>query len=96
MATDSAARSVTNTLTTTVADTITITQGWEAIAVTNHDATDVIYFRMDGTTAVAAANDTTPVLAATTVIRAASTNASGQIVVSIVGDGGTYTVEGVN
>lgn len=95
MATDSAARSVTNTLTGTTADTITLTQGWEAVAVTNHDATDVVYFRTDGTTAVAAANDTIPVLPGTTVIRAVGTNTSGQIVVSVVGDGGAYTVEGV-
>lgn len=95
MATDSALRSVTNTLTTTVADTITITQAWPAIAVTNHDASDFVYFRQDGTTAVAAADNTTVVLPGTTVIRAASVNSSNQIVVSIVGDGGAYTVEGV-
>ena len=96
MATDSAARAVTNTLTTTVADTITLIQGWEAVAVTNHDTADTLYFRMDGTTAVAQANDTTPVLPGSTVIRASSLNSSGQIVVSIVGDGGVYTVEGVS
>lgn len=96
MATDSAARSVTNTLTSTTADTVTITQTYPAIAVTNHDASDFVYFRQDGTTAVAAANECTVVLPGTTVIRAANPNSSGQIVVSIVGDGGAYTIEGVN
>lgn len=96
MATDSAARSVTNALTGTTADTVTLNQPWEAIAVTNHDATDVLYFRQDGTTAVAAANDTTPVLPGMTVIRASSVTDSRTCVISVVGDGGTYTVEGVN
>lgn len=96
MATDSAARAVTNTLTTTVADTITLTQPWEAIAVTNHDSADTIYFRQDGTTAVAAANDCTVVLAGQTVIRASSVTGSNTCVISVVGDGGLYTVEGVN
>lgn len=96
MATDSASRSVTNTFTGTTADTITLTQGWAAVAVTNHDVADVVYFRWDGTTAVAAADNAIPVLPGVTVIRAVGPNSAGQIVVSIVGDGGTYTVEGVN
>lgn len=96
MATDSAVRSVTNTLSGTTADTITLTQAWPAVAVTNHDATDIVYFRQDGTTAVAAANNTTVVLPGATVTSSASVNEDGDIVVSLVGDGGTYTVEGVN
>lgn len=96
MATDSAVRSVTNTLTTTVADTITLTQAWRAIEVTNHDASDLLYLRQDGTTAVASADGTSVVLPASSKVLAASVNGSGQIVVSIVGDGGTYTIEGVN
>lgn len=96
MATDSAVRSVTNTLTTTTADTVTLTQPWPAIAVTNYDTADIVYFRQDGTTAVAAANNTTVVMPGTTVTAAASVTGSGTVVVSIVGDGGTYTIEGVN
>jgi hypothetical protein len=96
MATDSATRSVTNTLTTTTADTVTLTQGWEAIAVTNHDAADIVYFRMDGTTAVAEADNTYVVLPGKTVIVPGTPNSSGQHVVSVVGDGGKYTVAGVN
>lgn len=96
MATDSDARSVTNTLSGTTADTVTLTQGWSAVDVTNHDATDVIYFRMDGTTAVAAANGCSVLLPGQSKVVAASLNQAGQVVVSIVGDGGTYTIEGVN
>ena len=96
MATDSASRAVTNTLTTTTADTVTLTQAWDSVAVTNHDTADTLFFRMDGTTAVADANDCYAVLAGTTMVVPASINAAGQIVVSIVGDGGKYTVAGVN
>jgi ATP-dependent protease HslVU (ClpYQ) peptidase subunit len=96
MATDSATRSVTNTLTTTTADTVTLTQGWELIAVTNLDATDVLYFRMDGTTAVAEADNTYAVLAARTVVVPGTPNSSGQHVISVVGDGGKYQVAGMN
>lgn len=95
MATDSAVRSVTNTLSGTTADTITLLQAWPAIEVTNHDATDLLYVRMDGTAAVAGADNTTIVLPASTKIIKSSINASGQTVVSVVGDGGTYTIEGV-
>ncbi len=97
MATDSDARSVTNTLSTTTADTVTLLQSWPAIAVTNYDSADIVYFRQDGVTAVGAANGCTVVMPGTTVTAAASPRtANGQIVVSIVGDGGTYTIEGVN
>jgi hypothetical protein len=96
MATDSAVRSVTNTLTTTTADTVTLTQPWPAIAVTNYDSADILYFRQDGTTAVGAANNTTVVMPGTTVTAQASVNDDDEIVVSIVGDGGVYTIEGVN
>lgn len=100
MATDSAVRSVTNTLSGTTADTVTLTQAWPAIEVTNHDAADLIYFRQDGTTAVAAADNTTLVLPGQTKVvksvinRSESTGASTSVI-SIVGDGGVYTIEGV-
>lgn len=100
MATDSAVRSVTNTLSGTTADTVTLLQAWPAVSVTNHDASDLIYFRQDGTTAAAGADNTTLVLPGTTVIakttinRNESTGAS-TTTVSIVGDGGVYTIEGV-
>lgn len=96
MATDSAARSVTNTLTTTTADAITLTQPWAGISVTNHDATNALYFRQDGTTAVGEANDTTVVLPGQTVVASANVTSSKTVVVSVVGNGNKYTVEGVN
>lgn len=94
MATDSDARSVTRTLTSTTADTITLTQPYEAIEVTNHDAADTLYVRWDGATAVAAAKGTTPILPASPKVIRVGNNASG-VVVSVVGDGGIYTIEGV-
>lgn len=96
MATDSASRSVTNTLTTTVADTVTITQGWQNLDVFNYDATNYLYVRQDGQTAVAEADNTSPVRPSSMRTIPASVNSAGQIVVSIVGSGGKYTIEGVN
>lgn len=95
MATDSAIRSVTNTLTTTVADTVTLTQPWPAIEVTNYDTTNTLWVRQDGTTAVASADNNTPIAAGTSKILSASITSSGTHVVSVVGSGGSYTIEGV-
>ena len=72
MATDSAVRSVTNTLSGTTADTVTLTQAWPSIDVTNQDATDIIYFRQDGITAVAAADGATVLLPGQSKVAAAS------------------------
>lgn len=96
MATDSAVRSVTNALTTTVADTITLLQLWPAIEVTNHDDTEFLYIRQDGTTAVGSADNTTPIAPGTSKILSSSPNSAGQHVISIVGSGNTYTIEGVS
>lgn len=95
MATDTAATSVTNTLSGTTADTITLTNGWDAIEVTNHDATNWIYLRQDGTTAVAEADNTTPVPPSTSKVLAAAKNSVNDNVISIVGNGNKYTIEGV-
>lgn len=95
MATDSAVRSVSNTLTTTVADTITLTQAWPAIEVTNSDDTNILWVRQDGVTAVALADNATPIAPSTSKILAASVNSAGQHVISVVGSGGAYTIEGV-
>lgn len=94
MATDSALRSVTNTLSGTTADTVTITQSWSAFEVTNHSASVPLYFRQDGTTAVGAADNTTVVLPGQSKVTAASTNGDGDIVISIVGSSNLYTIEG--
>lgn len=95
MATDSAIRSVSNTLTTTVADTITLTQLWPSIQVTNSDATNILWVRQDGVTAVALADNNTPIAPSSSQILASSPNSAGQHVISVVGSGGAYTVEGV-
>lgn len=100
MATDSAVRSVTNTLSTTVADTVTLTQAWPAVEITNHDATNNIYFRQDGTTAVGSADGCTVVLPGSKLVTKACINVSASTgasstVISIVGSGNVYTIEGV-
>lgn len=95
MATDSAVRSVTNTLTTTVADTITLTQLWPAIEVTNRDDTNVLWVRQDGVTAVANADNATPIAVSSSKVLSSSPTAAGTHVISVVGSGGAYTVEGV-
>ena len=95
MATDSGVRSVTNTFSTTVADTVTLTQAWPYIAITNHDATNAVYVRFDGTTPVAEANENAVVRVSSTRVFHAPINSAGQVVVGLVGSGGKYTVEGL-
>lgn len=99
MATDSVVRSCTNTLSTTVADTITLTQPWPAIDITNHDATNNLYVRQDGVTAVGAADGTTVVLPGQSKVLAPMlycVSTSAPHTLSVVGSGNVYTVEGVN
>lgn len=96
MATDSVVRSCTNTLSGSTADTVTLTQAWQAIEVTNQHASEWIYLRQDGTTAVAEADNTTPVAPATSKTMTTIVTSSNTVVVSIVGNGNKYTIEGVN
>lgn len=96
MASDSDVRSVTNTLTSTTADTVTLDQPWPAVEITNHDATNALYVRWDGTTAVAEANGCSVVLPGNTkVVKGEVAEGTRTIVLSVVGDGNKYTVEGV-
>lgn len=95
MATDSAIRSVSNTLTTTAADTVTLTQPWPSIEITNVDTASRLWVRQDGVTAVALADNATPIEPSTSKILSASLNSAGQHVISIVGSGNAYTIEGV-
>lgn len=95
MATDYAIRSVTNTLTSTTADTVTLNQPYDAIEVTNHDSTTTLYVRWDGAMAVSEADNTTPVLPASSKVIRVGVNAAGTVVVSVVGNGNKYTIEGV-
>lgn len=96
MATDSAIRSVSNTLSGTTADTVTLTQPWSAIEVTNSDTTNILWVRQDGVTAVAAADNATPIAPSSSKIISASVSTTGTHVISVVGNGGGYTIEGVN
>lgn len=97
MATDSHAKSVHNTLTGTTADKVTIT-GFDRVQIINHDATDLLYVSYDGTdsptTAVAAANGTDVVRPGGYI--EIDANGTGGGAVSIVGDGGAYSVVGVS
>lgn len=100
MATDSALRSVTNTLSGTTADTVTLLQAWPAAEVTNHDDTNFVYCRQDGVTAAAAADGATVIPPSTskvlkTTINYSTSTGFGTSVFSIVGNGGAYTIEGV-
>lgn len=100
MATDSALKSMTNTLTGTTADRLTFTQLWPAVEVTNDDTTNYLYVVCDGSatpTAVAEANDATAVAPLTSKVIRVSPAASAftTVVISVVGNGGKYTAEGV-
>lgn len=95
MAVDSASRSVINTLTTTLADTVTLTQGYKRIAVTNHSTNTTLSFRTDGTAAAADADNTWTVLAGDVRTVPVQVNSAGQVVVSIIGSGTKYSIEGV-
>lgn len=95
MATDDDLRSVTNTLSGTTADTVTLLQLWPAVEITNHDTADLLYVRMDGVTAAAGADGASLIPAGSTKILKLSPTTTGTHVISIVGDGGTYTIEGV-
>lgn len=99
MASDSVVRSCTNTLSTTVADAITLTQPWPAIDVTNHDSTNNLYVRQDGITAVGSADGTSVLEPGQSKVLAPMLYCTGATVphlISVVGSGNVYTVEGVN
>lgn len=104
MATDDAVKSVHLTLTTTTADTIKLTQWWDAIEVENRDAAQNLYVRFDGTTAVALAEGTEIVTPGTSKVFVAGIQRSGGIPgntttpphqLSVVGSGNAYSVIGI-
>lgn len=94
MATDSHAKSVHNTLTSTTADTVTIT-GYDLVDIINRSATEPLWVRYEGdaspTTAVAAA-DGTDYVAPGGFLRVDA----GQGGISVVGNGNAYSVVGVS
>lgn len=79
------------TLSGTTADSVTFSGSGSDIAVTNRDSSVLLYFRVDGTTAVAAADETFVVLPLQTKIL--RRRPSGLAVVSIVGNGNSYSAE---
>jgi hypothetical protein len=107
MATVSNVKSCNATFSTTTADTAELLQPWDVVEVTNLDGTDIIYFRDDGTTAVAAAEGTTAVPPNTSKLYKPrhATDSGGYIKadgtaaihsISLVGDGGAWSVVGLS
>jgi hypothetical protein len=97
MAAKTPARSVHATLSGTTADSITWTGGgpYGTVNVQNRDGTNVLYVRFDGTTAVAAADGTYAVAVNSTRTFNLQGTAPYPGVLSVVGNGGGYSVEGV-
>lgn len=105
MATISDATSIQATLTTTTVDLAQITQFWDALEVTNLDATNPLYVTFNGATPTAGGEGTfivPPSVAKTfTVgiinedgISGSTTAATCCHVVRVLGNGGSYAVEG--
>jgi len=89
MAAQTCAVAQTATLSTTVADSITFTGKGNSLIVTNHDAAQNLFFRVDGTTAVGSADDNYVVRPGQTLVL---TGVFGGKPVSVVGSGNIYTV----
>lgn len=103
MASVNDAKSITATLSGTTADTVTLNQLWPAVEVVNADGSNDMFVSMNGTnaptTAVAngAGMDRIP-KGTTKVLRAIpiqNGTGVGTIVLSVVGNGGAYTITGV-
>lgn len=92
MATYSVTRAKNATLSTTTVDTITLLQAWPAVEITNADATNSLYVRVDGTAATAGGDNCTMILPASSKVIALG----GSTTVSIIGNGNVYSCEGVN
>jgi hypothetical protein len=80
------------TLSGTTADSITFTGSGSSLCITNRDTTNTLYFRCDGTTAVAAADETYVVLPLQWKVLDGS-KFGGNMSVSVVGNGGGYSAE---
>ena len=97
MATDSHAKSVHNTLTSTTADTVAIT-GFDVVDVINRHTTEALWVRYEGddspTTAVAA-DDGTDYVAPSGFLRIDAGGTEGGKI-SIVGNANPYSVVGVS
>lgn len=84
----------TYTLSGTTADTVTFQQAWDAVEIDATDASNDVYVRWDGTAAVSAAAENDKINAgnAKTFRRWIGPDQS----FSVVANGDTYTVAGVN
>lgn len=91
MATHTAVKSVHKTLSSTTADTVNLNNEWTILEVINRSGTASVYVRADGTTAVAAADNTDIVLPGEAVLINRIPSAG----ISVVGDGNAYSVIGV-
>jgi hypothetical protein len=90
-------KSVTNTLSTTVADSIRLQQCWPAVEIHNQGS-NILYVRFDGTAPVSEANECESVPAGAVKsfdVMVGPSTAAGAHVVGIVGSGDKYTVTGV-
>jgi hypothetical protein len=87
------------TLTATTADTVTLSQAFAKVEVVNRDTADLIYVTYgasagDAATPVAEADGTLVVMPLSVLVLDA--NNRGGFVVKVVGDGGAYSVQGVD
>jgi len=106
MATISDTTSIHATLSTTTVDIANLTQFWGAIEVTNRDPINTLWLRFDGTDPVAEAEGTYVVPPSTSKTFVESYNPAGVPgsttlatmchPVKVLGNGGAYSVEGVN
>lgn len=100
MATDATGtKSVTNTLSGTTADTITLQGIWDGVEIHNHDASNILWVTFDGTTPQADANEceSVPPSSVKTFMPmlVGPTASLGHHTIKVVGSGGKYTVTGV-
>lgn len=105
MATISDTRSIQATLTSTTVDIANLTQFWDAIEITNRDTTNNLWVRFDGTDPVADAEGAFVVPPSSAKVFTKSANALGVPgsttlatmchPVKVLGNGGSYSVEGV-
>lgn len=92
-------KSVTNTLSGTTADTVTLQQWWDDVEVENHDVVNELWARTDGTAAAADANENTRIGPGQSKKLGISVGpAQGDTPakpISVVGNAGQYTIEGL-
>ena len=91
MAANAGAKACSFTLSGTTADTVNFTRSGGSLIVTNRHATEMLWVRLDGTTAVAAADENYAVPAGTSLTLSGG-KFGGNQTRSVVGNGNTVTV----